>query len=274
MTRGKPWTFRLECTKGRNAFWLCTGRGRSELVEVHFGGIGNKPSVILKDWTYVEAKTPEKLAKGYVYVPTDFVRVRQASIDAVKAGLPSGPVKPKPTPAVQSKPRVPVPTRWRCDSGGVTMTLQPSMQRRTAPHHIPHRGRIVIEFDLFPAPWQGAAYGLFKDELTDYCTKRMGRPIQAWWGGDDSEIFHVRCDDPTLFKSLVIWFQQQIGVAATPLVPAPKMGGPFGKVVLVMPKGKGKWHALDATGDKLLDLTTKGARDLVANYPHIKVRGL
>ncbi len=105
--QGKPWTFRLECTvNGRNAFWLATGRARNEPVEIHYGGIGNKPQIIVKDWDYVAAKTPEKTGKGYDYTNTPFVRVRQATIDDLArkrkaAGLPV----PKPTP----KPATPTP---------------------------------------------------------------------------------------------------------------------------------------------------------------------
>jgi len=34
------------------------------------------------------------------------------------------------------------------------------------------------------------------------------------------------------------------------------------------------WAALNGLGSKVLDLTAKGARDLVADYPSIKVAGL
>lgn len=254
MGRGRPWTFRLECTVGgRNAFWLATGRARNEPVEIHYGAIGNKPQILVKSWDYVERKTPEKIAKGYDYVDTPFVKVQPSTIAA------GGKAASTPTPKSPAPP-IPTPDQWRCNSGGLTMRIKGS--------------KIEIEFDQFPASWQGAVYGTFKDTLTDYCTKRMGRPIQTWWGGSNSELFHVHCAEKTLFKSLVVWLQQQIGVAATPLVPAPKLSGPYGKVVQVAPKGKGVWHAMSAAGDKVFDLTTKGARDLVAAYPHIKVAGL
>jgi len=257
MGRSRPWTFRLECTVGgRNAFWLATGRSRHEPVEIHYGAIGNKPQILVKDWDYVERKAPEKEAKGYVYVDTPFVKVQPSTIAAFAAAQGGKAPAPKPAPT----PAAPTPDQWRCDSGGVTMRIKGS--------------KIEIEFDNFPASWQGAVYGTFKDMLTDYCTKRMGRPISTWWGGNSSELFHVNCAEKTLFKSLVVWLQQQIGVAATPLVPAPKLSGPYGKVVQVVPKGQGVWHAMSATDDKMFNLTTKGARDLVAAYPHIKVAGL
>ncbi len=261
MGRGRPWTFRLECTVGgRNAFWLATGRSRHEPVEIHYGAIGNKPQILVKDWAYVERKAPEKEAKGYVYVDTPFVKVQPSTIAAAAGSKAPTPVAaPKPVPKVKT-PTAPTPEHWRCNSGGLTMRIK--------------GGKIEIVFDKFPASWQTALYGSFKDQLTDYCTKRMGRPISTWWGGSNSELFQVHCAEKTLFKSLVVWLQQQIGVAATPLVPAPKLSGPYGKVVEVAPKGKGVWHALSAAGDKVFDLTTKGARDLVAAYPHIKVAGL
>jgi len=71
MGRGRPWTFRLECTTGgSNKFWLATGRGRNEPVEIHYGAIGSKGTILVKDWAYVEAKTPQKVAKGYDYADT------------------------------------------------------------------------------------------------------------------------------------------------------------------------------------------------------------
>lgn len=81
--RGRPWTFRMECTTGRsNKFWLATGRGVTEPVEIHYGRIGTRGTVIVKDWSYVEQKAPEKEAKGYVYVPTPFIRADQAIAQA------------------------------------------------------------------------------------------------------------------------------------------------------------------------------------------------
>lgn len=113
MLKGRPWTFRMECqVGGRNAFWLATGRGGAEPVEIHYGGIGNKPQIIVKDWAYVDKVAPEKEAKGYCYVQTPYVRVRQSTIDAFSAGQPSPqapvtvvtpPVKPVSAPLLVPK---------------------------------------------------------------------------------------------------------------------------------------------------------------------------
>lgn len=109
MLRGRPWTFRLECTlNGSSKFWLATGRGRHEVVEVHFGAIGNKGTVRVKDWDYVEKTAPEKEAKGYVYVDTPFVRVRTVGVPPVAVVTTPSPVPPA-TPAVVIQPPVVMP---------------------------------------------------------------------------------------------------------------------------------------------------------------------
>lgn len=93
MLKGRPWTFRMECTlNGRSAAWIATGRAQNEPVEVHFGAIGAKPTILVKDWSYVEKTAPEKVAKGYVYVDTPFVRVQPSTIG--KATQPTTPVSP------------------------------------------------------------------------------------------------------------------------------------------------------------------------------------
>jgi len=276
MQRGRPWTFRLEmhdAAANSHKFWLCTGRGRNEPVEVHYGRVGGKATILVKDWDYVEAKAPEKEAKGYRYAATPFVRVRQGTIDAWLASQATAAIKPAPggyvapgvTPAplgpIKVMPPVqPTPTTWRCDKGGVTMRIKGAV--------------IEIVFDKFPADWQGAVYHTFKDDLLSFCSGKMGRHISTWWGGDNSEIFHARCNEIKLFKALVGWLQKQIGVLATPLIPPPALPGPFGKVVAVVAKGSGVWHAVDAFGDKVLSLTKQGARGIVAEYPHITVAGL
>ena len=251
MSRGRPWTFRLECTTGgRNAFWLCTGRGRNEPVEVHYGGIGNKPQVIVKDWGYVEAKTPEKVAKGYDYVDTKFVRMNPANFGG-------SPTTPKPAPVT---PAAPTPNVWRCDNGKLTVTLN---------------GRhIEIKFDVFPAAWQGAAYHTFKNDLEAFCTTHMGFKVGTWWGGNNSELFHANCNDKGLFDALVLWFQQTIPGLKTPQVPAPALPGPFGSIVTVKSIGGGKYQAFDASGIKVVTMPSASARKLVADHAHITVAGL
>ena len=100
MLKGRPWTFRMECTQnGRSAVWLATGRAQNEPVEVHFGAIGAKPTILVKDWAYVEKTAPEKAAKGYVYVDTPFVRVQPSTIRGLVPATPSPIVPMTPGPS-------------------------------------------------------------------------------------------------------------------------------------------------------------------------------
>ena len=116
MLKGRPWTFRMECTTGgHNKFWLATGRGQNEPVEIHYGAIGAKAAILVKDWAYVEKNTPEKEAKGYIYVDTPFVRVQPSTIQASPVipmtpssrTIPMTPTSPV-VPMVAKPPVVPV----------------------------------------------------------------------------------------------------------------------------------------------------------------------
>ena len=283
MGKGRPWTFRLEFygqTAAGNPsqkFWLCTGRARNEPVEIHYGAIGAKSQILVKTWDYVEKTAPEKIAKGYDYADTPFVRIRKAVIDTFAIGgmvaaiAYGAKTHAKPRHTVQNTPRRPAqapvptpakpsPTTWRCNTGGVSMRIRGS--------------NIEITFDKFPADWQGAVFGTFKGELADFCTKQMGRTISIYWGIGSENFAVQNCPDKGLFQALVKWLQSQIGAAATPLVPPTKLTGPYASIVIVKPMGKGVWAALNGLGSKVLDLTAKGARDLVADYPSIKVAGL
>lgn len=124
MLKGKPWTFRMEF-QGPNPnnksgwstkFWLATGRGFTEPVEIHFGTIGAIGGVgstlLVRDWSYVEAKAPEKEAKGYHYADTPFVRVQPSTIaqavpQSAVVPVPKAPVTSPVTPAIfpQSPPK-------------------------------------------------------------------------------------------------------------------------------------------------------------------------
>jgi len=194
MLKGRPWTFRLEY-QGTNPnnqsgwstkFWLATGRGQSEPVEIHYGMIGNKPQVIVKDWAYTETKATEKVAKGYFYADTPFVRVRQTTIDAAthpgSLGVAAAPGFPK------LNPPAPKPT----------------------PKPLPPQVMAAI--------------------------------VQATQG-----------ISPGAFVGLT---------------------GPYAKIVTVQPVSGNIWRALDSAGNKVMDVTAKGARDLVASYAHITVAGL
>lgn len=109
MLKGRPWTFRLEFqgpnpsnkTGWSTKFWLATGRGSHEPVEIHYGTIGGaNPTIMVKDWSYVEAKAPEKEAKGYSYADTPFVRVQPSTI----AGASPAPVVAPPASSVPQWP--------------------------------------------------------------------------------------------------------------------------------------------------------------------------
>jgi len=278
MGRGKAWTFRLELrdpASNSHKFWLCTGRSRHEPVEVHYGRVGSKPQIIVKDWVYVEQKCPEKVAKGYIYVDTPFVRVQPSTIAGVAQATPAWPgakMMPVQQPVTAPKPVVPVsqPTlpqlmklgdKWRCDKGRVMVRIKGSV--------------IEVVFDVYPATWMGSAFSSFKSDFTLFCSKFMARSVTTWWGTQGPQnlehVFHAHCGDRGLFVAIVEWLRQQIGIGATPLVAVP---GPYGQIVQLVPKGQGVWHALNVAGGKVLDLTKQGARDLVAEYPHIQISGL
>jgi len=115
MSRSRPWTFRLEyhAVNAHKFYLICTGRGRNEPVEVYYGRVGNRPTILVKSWDYVEKTVPAKEAKGYHYVKTGFVRVRQATLDAFSpAPTPSGspfrpPHKQAPGPSATLSPQLP-----------------------------------------------------------------------------------------------------------------------------------------------------------------------
>ncbi len=273
MQNGRPWCFRLEFQQANpnvasgwsSKFWLATGRSRHEPVEIHYGAIGNQGQVIVKDWSYVEAKAPEKEAKGYVYTDTPYIRVSAATIAAFNAQN-NQPVAPPPAPPVQPTPP-PAPavlTNWSDAKAKVAAAI---------------KGQVIeLTFEEFPAPWQGAVYHTFKDEFGAFCSKFTGRQVKTWWGttgpNETTHLFHAHATDAGLFQAVVGWLQGQIGgPQAAPAAPV-KLTGPFAKVVLVKAMGQGIWHAMNAAGSKVMDLTKQGARDLVAEYPHIKVLGL
>lgn len=88
--RGRPWTLRMEHRIAQapasipGQYWIATGRAKDEPVEVHTGALGSKtPAIIqVKDWTFIEQVAKDKEAKGWDYKWTNFVRVRQQTIDA------------------------------------------------------------------------------------------------------------------------------------------------------------------------------------------------
>jgi predicted DNA-binding WGR domain protein len=123
--RRRPWTIRLEYHDAANnshKFWFATGRAHDEGVECGWGRVGNKPQLKPIDWRTLRDKVSEKLAKGYDWEPTPYVRMSAKTIahfDSLKAkpapsksqgaasvsappkpqAAPAAPQQPKPTPA-------------------------------------------------------------------------------------------------------------------------------------------------------------------------------
>ena len=89
--RGRPWTFRLEFCGSNpsnvsgqsDKFWYATGRGLAEPVEAGWGANGNAPQFQLIDWTELRIRVADKLAKGYDYADTPFVRMSPANLAVV-----------------------------------------------------------------------------------------------------------------------------------------------------------------------------------------------
>lgn len=260
--RSRPWTFRMEF-RGVNAanqsgwsekFWLATGRGLHEPVEIHYGAIGSTGTILVKDWAYVEQTAPEKEAKGYTYEDTPYVRVRQSTIDAfMQAG---GAAAPAPKPATTTPKPIQAPPQVWTHPDGVTVRC----------------GTRVIEltFDKFPKPWTD--YHKFKGALAQHTGKRVD------W--TDTETFEICDNTQATFVAVCNFIQIAAMPPAVPATPPPALPpvnggltGPYGRIASVRPEA-GAWKALDVAGKVVLTLTAQGARDLVTSYPHITVAGL
>lgn len=93
-TKGRPWTFRLEFTGANSAnvsgvsdkFWYATGRALTEPVEVGWGANGRTPQTQLTDWNDLRGRVADKLAKGYIYASTPFIRMHPDNIAKITAG--------------------------------------------------------------------------------------------------------------------------------------------------------------------------------------------
>jgi len=99
--KGRPWTFRLECSDPSNntsKFWYATGRGLNEAIECAWGRIGNTPQYKLIDWTELRAKVAEKLGKGYTYANTPYERMSPGNLAKLTGTQPS--LAPTSPPAV------------------------------------------------------------------------------------------------------------------------------------------------------------------------------
>ncbi len=115
--RNRPWTFRMECTgtttngNPSHKFWYATGRGLNEAVETGYGAVGNAPQFTLTDWTDLRTKVAEKLAKGYQYAPTNYIRMSAANWANVSGQpAPAAPPAPvHPTTVAAPAPATPPP---------------------------------------------------------------------------------------------------------------------------------------------------------------------
>jgi len=251
MLRGRPWTFRLERydpVVNARKFWMATGRAYNEPVEVLYGHVGENPTILIKEWDSMKVLFHRK--GHYDYAATPFVRVRQATIDAHL--MASNSPQPK---AVQRAPAV-----WKAEGVRVRYVM------------LTH---IEILFDVFPAPWQPASvYHSFKDTLEAFCERFLGVKVPISWEGMNSEVFVIRSIDKRLYAAIVAWLQQEIPGQMTPLVPPPKLDGPFAYIHSIERTDQGCWVAQDMFGSKVLSLTKGGARELMADYHHIKMAGL
>jgi hypothetical protein len=119
--RGRPWTFRMEY-HGANSntqsgvshkYWYATGRGLTEAIETGHGAIGAVPQHHLIDWTELRAKVAEKLAKGYVYANTTYIRMSAANLAKVtgQTASQSPVVVPQPVAAPVAPPTPPTPVQ-------------------------------------------------------------------------------------------------------------------------------------------------------------------
>ena len=116
--RGRPWTIRLEFVGANPAnvsgvsskYWYATGRGLHEPVEAGWGTIGDTPQYQLIDWPELEVRVADKLAKGYQFVGTPFVRMSAGNLAIVTGNPVSTPPMAKAvsslTPARATAPAV------------------------------------------------------------------------------------------------------------------------------------------------------------------------
>jgi len=110
--RGRPWTIRLEFAGADPAnaggfsdkYWYATGRGLTEAVEIGWGANGNGAQHQLIDWPELRKRVAEKLAKGYGYVDTPYIRMTTASLARL-----GGPTKGTPAPVQVTPVPNPVP---------------------------------------------------------------------------------------------------------------------------------------------------------------------
>ncbi|MDH5523023.1 MAG: WGR domain-containing protein, partial [Desulfobulbaceae bacterium] len=70
-----PWYFYIENEKGSsNKFWSAKGSWENNPVEITWGRIGSKGTTITKPFSYFVKVAQKKLAKGYTYAVSDFLK--------------------------------------------------------------------------------------------------------------------------------------------------------------------------------------------------------
>ncbi|OHD16817.1 MAG: hypothetical protein A2Y38_22225 [Spirochaetes bacterium GWB1_59_5] len=290
--KGRPWTFKMQfqgldpsnASGQSDKFWLATGRGKGEPVEIHFGATGTVGQVQVHDWAYVAAKVPEKEAKGYRYVDTLFVRVRQTTIDlhnahkgaamAASNSQPAGasvngwvaPTVPAQAPLPALAPPTPVPAPWsqQTMTGGCNI-IDPVTNIRIALAILPTY--ILVEFEQYPLRAGG-----FQTERA--LIEKAAGSCQVKWV--DNPTFHVMVarNSHQVLDQLRDALQDYVGIAR----PAPLVAkaDPYDRIVSVIPPAAtgGNWRALDGADKFVMWLTPKGARQLVQQNPAVKVAGL
>ena len=137
--RGRPWTIRLEFVgsnpanqSGQSAkYWYATGRGLTESVEVGYGALGAKPVLDLIDWNELRGRVADKIAKGYDYAHTPFVRMSAESL-AKLAGTPVVQVPVAKATPVTTPAGAPIPPPPQA----ITHTVQATQAALPHPHNL------------------------------------------------------------------------------------------------------------------------------------------
>jgi hypothetical protein len=128
--RTKPWTFRLE---NGNQFLIATGRGLNEALEITVGGPGYTDTK-LKDWQALRVMVAGRLAEGFTFAPTDFVRMSPESL--AKLTVPAPTPAPVTAPAASvTAPATPVPAPVAPAAVKYTASPSASLMALPAPHN-------------------------------------------------------------------------------------------------------------------------------------------
>jgi len=127
--RNRPWTIRLEYQGANTAnasgqsskYWFATGRGLNEQVETGHGAIGSQPQYNMVDWTELRNRVSDKLAKGYMWANTPYVRMSAGNL--AKLGIQPHPLPTAAVPAVRPPKPAPVANLVQPHTGKSTPTV-------------------------------------------------------------------------------------------------------------------------------------------------------